>query len=143
MDWVIAVFVGSGCCAGLKEDCIFFIFGFLTLEGCQAEGAQQGPVLVGTFFTGRRCSLWGWRKGVPGGGAFHHCEGRLGSGAVPPPTARPPAGWAVGVRHPRAVGAGVWVLGPNTVPLAWMPRWGCVPRGWLGAVPGGGGLPPL
>ena len=38
---------------------------------------------------GRRCSLWGWRKGVPGGGAFHRCEGRLVSGAVPSPTARP------------------------------------------------------
>ena len=38
---------------------------------------------------GRRCSLWGWRKGVPGGGAFHHCDGRPRSGAVPPPTARP------------------------------------------------------
>ena len=31
----------------------------------------------------------GWRKGVPRGGAFHHCEGRLVSGAVPPPAARP------------------------------------------------------
>ena len=41
---------------------------------------------------GRRCSLWGWRKGVPGGGAFHHCEGRLGSGAPPPPAARPLGG---------------------------------------------------
>ena len=39
---------------------------------------------------GWRCSLWGWRKGVPGGGAFHRCEGRLVSGAVPPPAARPP-----------------------------------------------------
>ena len=38
---------------------------------------------------GQRCSLWGWRKGVPGGGAFHRCEWRLRSGAVPPPTARP------------------------------------------------------
>ena len=38
---------------------------------------------------GWRCSLWGWRKGVPGGGAFHRCEGRLVSGAVPPPAARP------------------------------------------------------
>ena len=33
---------------------------------------------------GRRCSPWGWRKGVPGGGAFRRCEGRLVSGAVPP-----------------------------------------------------------
>ena len=29
--------------------------------------------------------------------------------------------------------------GPNTVPLACMPCWGCVRRGWWGAVPGGGG----
>ena len=36
-----------------------------------------------------RCSLWGWQMGVPGGGAFHHCEGRLVLGAVPPPAARP------------------------------------------------------
>ena len=72
-----------------------------------------------------------------GGGAFHHCEGRLRSGAVPPPDC-PPIRRAVGVRHPRAVGAGVWVWGPNTVPLAWKPCGGCVPRGWWGAVPGGG-----
>ena len=58
---------------------------------------------------------------------------------------RLPAHWAgfFWVRHPRAVGAGVWVWGPNTVPLACMPCGGCVPRGWWGAVPGGGGLPQL
>ena len=38
---------------------------------------------------GRRFSPWGWRKGVPGGGAFHHCEGRPVSGAVPSLAARP------------------------------------------------------
>ena len=32
-----------------------------------------------------------------------------------------PSGRAVGVRHPHAVGAGVWVSGRNTVPLACMP----------------------
>ena len=32
VDWVIAVFVGSGCCSGLKEDIIFYIFGFWTLD---------------------------------------------------------------------------------------------------------------
>ena len=52
-------------------------------------------------------------------------------------------GRAVGVRHPHAVGAGVWVLGPNTILLACMPCEGCVPRGWWGAVPGAGGLPLL
>ena len=55
----------------------------------------------------------------------------------------PPTGGAVGVRHPRAVVGGVWVWGPNTVPLACIPCGGCVPREWWGAVPGGGGLPPL
>ena len=52
-------------------------------------------------------------------------------------------GRIVGVCHPRAVGAGVWVLGPNTVPLACMRCRGCVLWEWWGAVPRGGGLPPL
>ena len=64
VSWVIAVRVGFGCCSGLKEDFTFYIFGFGTLDfekcnrcsgasqqGLQAEGAQRGPVLVGTFFT--------------------------------------------------------------------------------------------
>ena len=57
----------------------------------------------------------------------------------------PPTGRAVEVRYPRAVGAGVWVWGPNTVPLACMPCGGCVPRGWCGGGPSpwGGGLPLL
>ena len=57
----------------------------------------------------------------------------------------PPTGRAVGVRYPRAVGADVWVCGPNTVSLACMPCGGCVPRGWCGGgpSPGGGGLPLL
>ena len=32
VDWPIAVFVGSGCCSGLKEDYIFYLLGFCTLE---------------------------------------------------------------------------------------------------------------
>ena len=58
---------------------------------------------------GRRSSLWGWRKGVPGGGAFHHCEGRLRSGAPPPPTAHPLGGLLGSVTHmpwARACGCG-------------------------------------
>ena len=31
-NWVIAVFVESGCCSGLKEDSIFYIFEFGTLD---------------------------------------------------------------------------------------------------------------
>ena len=48
---------------------------------------------------GRRCSLWGWRKGVPGGGAFHRCEGPLRSGAPPPSPARPPGGLLESATH--------------------------------------------
>ena len=76
-------------------------------------------------------------------------EGRSRGGCLPPllgasevrrcpspdclPTRR-----AVGVRHPSAVGAGVWVWGPNTIPLACMPCGGFVPRGrWGGRPPGG------
>ena len=46
-----------------------------------------GPSTGATAFTlaGQHCSLWGWRKGVPGGGAFHCCRGRLRSG-VPLPS---------------------------------------------------------
>ena len=55
-----------------------------SMRGC---GPSTGPTACA--LAGRRCSLWGWRKGVPRGGAFHRCEGRLVSGAVPPPAARP------------------------------------------------------
>ena len=54
----------------------------------RASGPSTGPIACA--LAGRHCSLWGWRKGVPGGGAFHRCEGRLVSGAVPSPAARPP-----------------------------------------------------
>ena len=57
------------------------------VRSMRACGPSSGPTACAV--AGRRCSLWGWRKGVPGGGAFHRCEGRLVSGAVPLPTARP------------------------------------------------------
>ena len=83
----------------------------------------------------------GVAEGRPRGGAFHHCEERLRSGAVPPLSARPLGGLLGSATHV------LWVrvcgCGPNTVPLAYMPCGGCVPRGWWGAVPEGGGLPPL
>ena len=88
---------------------------------------------------GRRCSLWGWRKGVPGGGAFHRCEGRLVSGAVPSPAARPPERAA---RVPRPVCPGCGRCGrvdpapaPQRAPL----RAGVARCGGGGrASPGGG-----
>ena len=75
-------------------------------------------------------------------------EGRPRGGCLPPLQGAsevrrplspdcPPTGRAVEVHYPRAVGAGVWVWGPNTVPLACTPCGGCVPRRLWGAVPGG------
>ena len=57
------------------------------VRSMRACGSSTGPTACA--LAGRRCSLWRWRKGVPGGGAFHRFQGRLASGAVPPPAARP------------------------------------------------------
>ena len=81
---------------------------------------------------GRRCSLWGWRKGVPRGGAFHLCDGRLRSGAPPPRTARPLGGLLRSATHvlwARVCGCG----GPTLSP------WPACPLG--AACRGGGGGP--
>ena len=83
---------------------------------------------------GRRCSLWGWRKGVPGGGAFHHCEGRLRSGAVPPLTARPLGGLLGSATHvlwARVCGCGSRTLSP----------WSACPVGAACCGDGGGPSP--
>ena len=76
----------------------------------------------------------GVAEGRPRGGCLPLLRGASGVRRSPSPDC-PPTGRAVGVRYPRAVGAGVWVWGPNTVPLACTPSEGCVPRGWWGAVP--------
>ena len=104
------------------------------------RGPSTGPTACA--LAGRRCSLWGWRKGNPGGSLSTVVRGVCGQ-APPPPPNLPPTGRAVGVSHPHAVGAGVWLWRPITVPLACMPCGGCVPRGWWGAVTGEAGPPPL
>ena len=48
-----------------------------------APAPQRAPLRAGVA----RCG--GGGRASPGGGAFHRCEGRLVSGAVPPPAARP------------------------------------------------------
>ena len=102
-----------------------------------------GPAPTACALAGRRCSAWGWRKGVPGGGAFHHCEGRLGSGAVPPPTARP-LERAVGGPPPTCCGRGVCGCGgPTLSPWLACPVRAACRGGGGGPSPGGGGLPPL
>ena len=83
------------------------------VRSVRAWGPSTGPTACA--LAGRRCSLWGWRKGVPGGGAFHHCEGRLRSGAVPPPTARPLGGLLASATHllwARLCGCGGPTLSP-------------------------------
>ena len=110
------------------------------MRSVRAWGPSTGPGACA--LAGRRCSLWGWRKGFPRGGAFHRCEGRLRTGAPPPLAARPPGGLSGSATHvlwARVCGCGGLALSP----LACMPCGGCVLRGWWGAVPGGGGLPPL
>ena len=132
---------------------------------CQALSLPRPPVLCG-----RRpgfchpCVLDAVGAGVGTQHRFHSvrprgpallavgvAEGRPRGGCLPllrgasevrrcPSTECPPTWRAVGVRYPRAVGAGMWVWGSNTVPLACKPCGGCVPRGWWGAVIGGGGV---
>ena len=80
--------------------------------------------------------------GRPRGGGPPALRGASGVRRCPSP-GRPPSGQDVGVRHPNAVGVDVRVFGPGTVPSAWMPCGSCVPRGWWGAAPGGGGLLPV
>ena len=107
----------------------------------RACGPSTGPTACA--LAGRRCPLWGWRKGVPGGGAFHRCEGRLVSGAVPPPAARPPERAA---RVPRPVCPGCDRCGrvdPAPAPQR-APLWAGVARcGAGGRSSPGGCLPPL
>ena len=99
---------------------------FLAPSG-MLRGGRSGP---GSPLLG--LGLWGWRKGVPGGrpraGCLPLLRGASGVRRSPSPDC-PPSGRAVGVRYPRAVGAGVWVWGPYSVPLACTPCGGCVPRG--------------
>ena len=100
------------------------------VRSVRALGPSTGPTACA--LAGRRCSLWGWRKGIPGGDAFHRSEGRLRSGAPPPPTARPLGGLlgpATHVLWARVCGCG----GPTLSP------WPACPVG--AACRGGGGGP--
>ena len=104
------------------------------VRSVQARGPSTGPTACA--LAGRRCSLWGWRKGVPRGGAFHHCEGRLRSGAVPPLTARPLGGLSGSATHApwlRACGCG----GPTLSPWLACPVGAACRGGGGGPFPGG------
>ena len=109
------------------------------VRSVRAWGPSTGPTACA--LAGRRCSLWGWRIGVFGGGAFHHCEGRLRSGAVPLLTARPLGGLLRSATHV------LWVrvcgCGGPTLSLGLHALWGLRAAGVVGGCPRGGGLPPL
>ena len=67
------------------------------MRSVRARGPSTGPTACA--LAGRRCSLSGWRKGVPGVRAFHRCEGRLRSGAPLSPAARPMGGLSGSATH--------------------------------------------
>ena len=105
-------------------------------RGDPAPAPQRVPLRAGVA----RCGVGG--RAFPGGGAFHYCEGRLRSGAVPPPTARPLGGLLGSATH--VLWARVcWCGGPTLSPWPACPVGAACRGGGVGAVPGGGGLPPL
>ena len=86
----------------------------------------------------------GVAAGRPRGGAFYRCEGRLGSCAPPPPTARPldgPPGPAIHVLWARACGCGGPALSPPPARPVGAARRGAGPwRSCAGGRAGGGGV---
>ena len=102
-------------------------------------GGRSGP---GSPLLG--LGLWGWRQGVPGGGAFYRCVGRLGSCAPPPPTARPLGGLSGSVIHvlwARACGCGGPALSLRPARPVGAARRGAGPwRSYVGGRAGGGGV---
>ena len=100
----------------------------------RAWGPSTGPTACA--LAGRRCALWGWRKGVPGGGAFRRCEGRLRSGAPPPPAARPLGGLSGSL--PMCCGRGCAAVGAQHCLLGLHALWGLRAAGVVGGRPRGG-----
>ena len=99
-------------------------------RGDPAPAPQRAPLRAGVA----RCG--GGGRASPGGGAFHHCEGRMRSGAVPPPTARPLGGllgFATHVLWARVCGCG----GPTLSPWPACPVGAACRGGGAGPSPGG------
>ena len=118
---------------GLRDPCVLGAVGVGVGTRHRPHSVRPcGPALCAVGVAGGR----------PRGGCLVPLWGASEDRRSPSPGC-PPSGRAVGVHYRRAVGAGVRVWGPSTVPLACMPCGGCVLWGWWGAVPGGGGLPPL
>ena len=104
-----------------------------------AWGPSTGPTACA--LGGRRCALWEWRKGVPGGGVLCHCVGCLRSGASLHQTARPPGGLSGSVTDvlwARLCGCGGPALSPWLAHLVGAVCLGCPgvpsPEGWPATV---------
>ena len=105
-------------------------------RGDPAPAPQRAPLRAGVA----RC--WGHWRASPRGGAFRRCEGRLRSGAPPPPAARPLGGLSgstTRVLWARVCGCG----GPAMSPWLACPVGAACRGGGGGPAPGGAGLPPL
>ena len=97
-------------------------------RGDPAPAPQRAPLRAGVA----RC--WGGGRASPAGAAFRGCEGRLWSGAPPPPTARPIGGLLGSATHvlwARVCGCG----GPTVSP------WPACPVGAACRGDGGGPFP--
>ena len=102
-------------------------------RGCAGVGARRCPLGLH--------ALWGPRSGgvvggVPGGVARHRCKGRLVSGGVPPPVARPlggPLGSATHMQWAPVCGCG----GPALSPRPACPVGAACREGAGGPPPGG------
>ena len=99
-------------------------------RGDQGPAPQLAPLQAGVA----RCGSGG--RASPGGAAFHRCEGRLRSGAPPPPTACPLGGLlrpATHVLWARVCGC----AGPTLSPWPACPVGAACRRGGGGPSPGG------
>ena len=101
------------------------------VRSVRAWGSSTGPTACA--LAGRRCSLWGWRKGVPGGGVSSNIVRGVSGQALSLPRLPPPLGGLLGsathVLWARVCGCG----GPTLSP------WPACPVG--AACRGGGGGP--
>ena len=104
------------------------------VRSVRAWGPSTGPTACA--LAGRRCSLWGWRKGVPGGVPSTVVMGVCGQ-AFPLPEL--PANWAGCWGPPfTCCGCRCVVVGAQHCPLGLHALWGLRAAGVVGGRPQGG-----